>query len=521
MFDPILPFRVIDLRDQERIKDELVSGSRNRLMKLLKKSAAQQDDDETIGGTELQHFREMEFVVPVGTQDPCIGIEYWVVFNYRKGRKDKPEELTLRPQSNELFVQTNHPILGTQNGQTQGEITGQILRDLGLGMVARHMVVHIDAFRANSLVRRHLFSTNREGFKDGPILDGLMAVLKQMLQEDQKLYAIERELTEKIAKRETDATNDEVKRQVTRLLLEAGFQPNEQGIATAAGTQGETTTTKEPRGRRPIIFDPLPTLPFPSVTRFEIVVPKDKLDIRQNEVEVILVETDADGEYDRLLAIRSEPPLLEVASKSPLKGGRVRWRLRTKSDAAPGNFGNVILTLTRPDGTQLTDSVPFEVHLALEAKSKKIRGQIPPFDILPVNPDDEPEKWSMVWPNLDDDAGRDRQVAVAYRPMRTQNGIVVYYSTIFGPFQQQIERLKTESEITAKLFRDNYEIWIAYHAILQENSRASQSPIEEDLLDQLLEEDRIRVAQMQVKQAMRVTELMRKLLRESAVAATT
>jgi hypothetical protein len=154
MFDPILPFRVIDLRDQERIKDELVSGSRNRLMKLLKKSAAQQDDDETIGGTELQHFREMEFVVPVGTQDPCIGIEYWVVFNYRKGRKDKPEELTLRPQSNELFVQTNHPILGTQNGQTQGEITGQILRDLGLGMVARHMVVHIDAFRANSLVRR-------------------------------------------------------------------------------------------------------------------------------------------------------------------------------------------------------------------------------------------------------------------------------------------------------------------------------------------------------------------------------
>ena len=127
----------------------------------------------------------------------------------------------------------------------------------------------------------------------------------------------------------------------------------------------------------------------------------------------------------------------------------------------------------------------------------------------------------MVWPNLDDDAGRDRQVAVAYRPMRTQNGIVVYYSTIFGPFQQQIERLKTESEITAKLFRDNYEIWIAYHAILQENSRASQSPIEEDLLDQLLEEDRIRVAQMQVKQAMRVTELMRKLLRESAVAATT
>jgi len=267
----------------------------------------------------------------------------------------------------------------------------------------------------------------------------------------------------------------------------------------------------------------LPTLPFPSVTRFEIVVPGDRLEIRQNEVEVVLVETDADAEYDTrgMVAVRSEPQLLEVASKSPLKGGRIRWRLRTTAGAVKGSTGIVVVALTKPDGSQLTDSVQFEVLEALEANAKKIRGEVPPFDIFPVNPDDDPEQWATIWPSLSDDVGRDKQASVAYKPLRTAKGIVVYYSTIFVSFSNQIERLKTESEIAAKLFRDNYEIWIAYHAILQENGRSSSpSEVDEELLEQMLEEDRTRVAQMQVKQAIRFAELTRKLLKETAAAAT-
>jgi hypothetical protein len=523
MFDPLLPFRVIDLRDLKKSKDELVSGSRNRLMKLLKQRADEQEDedDAASGRKELRHSREMEFVVPMGSDDPSIGIEYWVIFNYRKGRKEKQNELVLRPQSNELYVQPNHPIVGTLNGQTQAELTAQLLRELGLGMVARHMVIHIDASRANNRVRRELFSTNRESFKDGPILDGLLRVLRQMLEEDQNLFAIERELTERIAKRESDATSEEVKKQVTRLLLEAGFQPSAQGASTAVAEKGELSVAPEKRRKRPINPDPLPTLPFPSITRFEIVVPAEKLEIRQGEVEVVLVETDADAEFDRrgLVAVRAEPPLLEIASKSPLKGGRVRWRLRTTADAVKGNTGTIVVTLTKPDGTQMLDSVPFEVHEALETKVKKIRGEVPPFDILPVNPDDEPEKWATIWPNLADDADRDKQESVAYKPIRTAQGIIIYYSTIFGPFASQIERLKTDSEIAAKLFRDNYEIWIAYHAILQENSRTAPPGVDDETLEQMLEEDRIRVAQMQVKQALRFSELTRKLLKETAAAA--
>lgn len=102
--------------------------------------------------------------------------------------------------------------------------------------------------------------------------------------------------------------------------------------------------------------------------------------------------------------------------------------------------------------------------------------------------------------------------------MRTAQGIVLYYSTIFAPFSVQIERLKTESEIAAKLFRENYEVWIAYHAILQDNARGVQTGVDEEVMDQILEDDRTRVAQLQVKQAVRFAELTRKLMRETAVA---
>ena len=70
-------------------------------------------------------------------------------------------------------------------------------------------------------------------------------------------------------------------------------------------------------------------LPFPQITRFQIVSPKDRLEIHLNDAELLMVETDADADFDRrnLVSIHTEPDVLEVASKTPLWGGRVRWRL--------------------------------------------------------------------------------------------------------------------------------------------------------------------------------------------------
>jgi hypothetical protein len=507
MFDPLLPFRLIDLRSHPR--DEVVTGSRNRLMKLASVASSEQVGEDS--GSVVRHQRQMEYVSPLGTEETSIGIEYWVVFNYRKGRGADKKEIGLRPQSNELYIQTGHPVVGTLNGQTQGEMTAQLLRDIGLGMVARHLIVHIDATNANSRVRRELFSTNREGFKEGPILDDLTRILKKMLEEDENLYEIERELTEKLAKREMEATSQEVKRQVTRLLMDAGLQLREEGPTYGHGSQ-EKQTVRARKGRRYRKLEPLPTLAFPHVTKFKIVSPLPSLDCRLNDTELVLVETDADSEFDRQgrLALRSEPAVLEIAAKVNLKGGRVRWRVRPRLDCKAGTMGVLIVTITKPDGAQLRDEVPFAVL------ARKEKGYIPPFEIIAVNPYDDSEIWETVWPDLGEEGVDEGLEGVAYKPMKVGGGINVYYSTIFRPFKVQEETLKAQNPALSELFRTNYEIWIGYHAILQENGRPELNSIDSDVLEKLLENDRIRVARMQVRQATGTAELMHKMMKGKA-----
>lgn len=509
-FDPLLPFRLVDLRKEE-VDNQIVTGSRNRLMKL-----EEWDSEKIETGTFIRYQREMEYFAPFGATAPCIGIELWVIFNYRKGRGEQRDQLILRPQSNEVYIQTGHPILGTLNGQNQGELTAQILRDLHLGMVARHIVIHVDTSRADSRIRRQLFSTDREGFKDGPVLSSLIQMLEKMLSEDETLYEIERELTEKLAKREAQSTSEAVKRQIVTLLQEAGLQLISEGPTHTPAAEGgeEKQPAKKGRKGKRVKRLPLPTLPFPQVTTFKIVYPEVKLSVHINDSETLLVHTDADSEFGRQqrLAVRSEPDCLELAGQSQLKGGRVYWRLRPRHTAKVSDMGKIVVSITKPDGSQLTDEVAFEVLPQREEKVKKTKGMVPQFDVIPINPTDDPEQWTAAWPNLDENATQDALAAVAYKPVSIGGGIVVYYSTIFAPYRSEMEKLKDEAAAMPTLFRNNYEVWVGYHAILQESARSDMPIIGDEHLEEILEKDRIRVAKMQVKQARSTAELMQKAM---------
>jgi hypothetical protein len=266
------------------------------------------------------------------------------------------------------------------------------------------------------------------------------------------------------------------------------------------------------------VASPLPTLPYPEVTRFEIVYPKPEMQIRLNDNEVLLVETDADSRFyhDNHIAIRFEPEQLEQASISPLRGGRMRWRLRPTKNAVAGTTGTIIVTLTRPDGTQLTDNTGFSVLPERVENTSKARGEVPPFEIFAISPEDE--AWATVWPDLAETTDVEKQGAVAYKHVPAQGGIYVYYSKIFRPFREQMDHLRLSSPTMADFFRVNYEVWIAYHAILQaQDERASSdTSIPEETRDKLAEQECIRVATMQVKQALKTAELMHQAVQQQA-----
>lgn len=507
MFDTLLPFRVVDLREKGKEKDEVVKGTRNRLMTYAKRLI---EDEEDIGRTQLRHYRPMEFVAPAG-YEPCIGIEYWVVFNHEKKSNG---EYRLRKDTSALYVQKRYPIVGTMNGQAQGELSASLLRDVGLSLIGRYIVIHIDATKANTKIRRELYATTREGFKEGPILSSIMQVLEKMLREDEKLFALEKELTEKLASREAETTNEEVRKQITKLLLEAGFTARVEGQSVSEG-KGESLRVSDGKRKPHQVADPLPTLPFPQVTKFSIVSPLPKMKIRLNDSETLLIETDADAEFDRrgLIGIpRSEPSDLEVASKSPLRGGRIRWRMRPKEGVKAGSTGKIMVAITRLDGTQIIDSSDYEVLPELQKETKPNKGIVPPFEVLPISPEDD--NWGLVWPDLEET--QDKIRSVAYKATAKPDGtIIVYYSTVFYPFSEQIEKLKTQSDALLNLFETNYKIWIGYHAILQQKEEHHvPSGMDEGVYEYLLETERVRVAQVQVKQALRAAELIHRLSKE-------
>lgn len=221
LFDPLLPFRLLDLRSLGKEKDEIVTGSRNRLMKLVEAAEVAEAGDEIEGSgskSKMRHYRPMEFIVPLGASSPCIGIEYWVVLNHRKVK----DRIQLRGQSNELYLQRGHPIVGTLNGQNQGELPATIFRELNLGMVSKHIVVHIDASNADWKMRRQLFRSDGAGFKQGPVLESVLDALRNMLEEDDCLYLIEDELGQKLISRPAESQRP-IKREISKLLLADGY----------------------------------------------------------------------------------------------------------------------------------------------------------------------------------------------------------------------------------------------------------------------------------------------------------
>ena len=508
MFDPLIPFRAMDIRGTTA-KDERIGGSRNRLMKLVVKG---EEDDGESGRISVIHHKEMEDIVPLGSTDSRIGVEYWVV----EANRTTKGEVHLRSSSNELFVHRGYPVVATLNGQNQGELPGKFIKDLGFGMLSRHIVVHLDASRCDRRVRRELFTTTREGFKEGPQLDNVMTTLAGMLKDDGRLKEIEQELADRLINRENQTTNDKVKKQITRLLRDAGFSRTAEGESedpggnqegSAGGSGGGNGGGRDGGGGGTPI--PLPTKPYPDVTRWEIVSPQELAKVRLNGRSSVRVETDAGAKFDLegLISLEFEPHKVEVASVSALTGGRKQWRLRAAESAKVGDSGTVTAVLRTPNGGELRSAIRYEIMAPVEAGDKGKRGNVPNFEVLPISPDKEEDVdiWVQLWPQHEG-ASRTKKSEVAYKVLKSSDKTLVYYSTGHGPYVERLERMNAKSKALAGLFDENYQVWIGYHAILQ--LPADQQA--EDSDSEAMEEERCRVAQVQLRVAEEMSELQRK-----------
>lgn len=510
LFDPLLPFQIIDLRDKKSIKQEISAGSRNRLMKIVAKSESELDGSNT----KYKLYRPFAFIKPFGAVTPCVKIEYWVIFNYenKKNRKTGKEYKDLRTDSNALYVQKKHLAVFALNGQNQGELTiSQLTKDLDLGEVSKHLVIHIDVTEAPKNIKNQLFTTNRETLKDGDVLESIKEEIRRILKEDSELAAIEKELQEKAINEVTESTDDEVKKQIVKLLQDAGFTPSAEGDTVR---KGDGTETINPPPVPPVDPPPAPdppeplaTLPYPQVTRFEIVSPKTKLNINFNKTALIKLETDGDSRFDKDIRIKFEPESLDILTVWELEGGRKKWRIKVTEVAKVGDTGKISVSLTMPNGDQMKTEIDYEILEPIEKPSKEEKGYIPDFEVLPINPNDE--GWKSAWENVPADS--DEAFKVAYIPRRIGVKTIVYYNTAFNQFKETVDKLKIAGSPLYKYFETNYKVWIGYHGILQYNNQQNETFANDEQEEKVKgerEKDRALVAQMQVKQALKSSDLM-------------
>jgi hypothetical protein len=125
---------------------------------------------------------------------------------------------------------------------------------------------------------------------------------------------------------------------------------------------------------------------------------------------------------------------------------------------------------------------------------------------MPVSPRDV-EAWTMVWPELPPDTTPEKDlVKVAYRPLKVGDSLFVYYSSVNEHFAEVMEKYAHRGPLR-NAFQTEYEIYTAFHAILQHVDPPDFEGITPEMADRLMEEERSRVAKMQVKESLRLASI--------------
>jgi hypothetical protein len=129
---------------------------------------------------------------------------------------------------------------------------------------------------------------------------------------------------------------------------------------------------------------------------------------------------------------------------------------------------------------------------------------LPPFDHLPVEGPDDPRWATLGWP--------DSINAVASSAEMEGGTLMIYYSTVFPKYANQLAAFDRRDPALARSFTERYKIWLAVHSLLlyQDQQIAGGQPrADEDpeIADAREREERCRTATLAAVFAAREVQL--------------
>lgn len=452
LFDPILP---VWLDSRVHRYRRVIKGSRNAL------NGAIDEGDESRRGPSLSHRMPM-FYADLGDYGR-IGIEYWVL--------ERPAE-SKNPIA--AFVHPNRPVILSLNGQNQGELSRNLVKqEADLPYLVQRLVCHVNCDALSPAAKRYLFVSNREEARHGVVYDLIKKEIVRALKSDDEMNRLNNEARDEGLRERDDAAKRELRREVVRLLRIYGAETSSEPVGgKPAKTGGEQERPSRPHPHK-LRLQPLDTHEPPTYIRI-VWDPNEPFTFYPGQRRYLRIETDANSSYhnpnspstSRINLIISEG-LVDLRGSSPLVGGRMRAILEATAAAIVDSTGTLRVELTRPGLPTLHDECSFRIIETPPVQSASRQVSAPDFEIQPISGPEHPKWASLGWP--------DDIASVASEAIPENGKIMIYYSESFPFYASQRSSLERRDLSLAKSFTSRYEIWLIVHSLLlREQQEQSQ-----------------------------------------------
>jgi hypothetical protein len=464
LFDPVAP---IWFENKVNGWNRGIYGSRTRLNS--------GSDDDGKDGITLSHSMPT-ISVGLGDED-YIGIEYWVL--------PIPEGHSIPSNA---YVDAKKPIVLTINGQNQSELSSVLIRkDAELPYLKSRLICHVDCDGLTSKSKRALFASTREQAKEGLTLARIKENLIAVLKSDDELIRLNREAKDKSLSTQDEDVKRRLRKEVAKMLTLVG-RAREETQGAEKGDTERAIPAGRPRGPRKV--KPLTTNDPP--TYITIVADNEgPVKFFPDQRKWLRVETDAPAHYHdtkRLKESKINVVIqggLKLAGTSSLKGGRMRIALDCEEALPIGSTGTIQIVLTRSGMAALEDSVSYVVSEAPKQQKNLKKQSFPDFELIPVDGPDDPN-----WQNISEDSV-DIQ-GNASRALLSEGVLNIYYSKAFPKFAEESRKWDSLDIQKARSFQRRYEVWLAVHALLMQESDNEEH--DEEQAENFWRDERCRVA---------------------------
>lgn len=320
LFDPVLPFRIQDLRTGKNPAARTVAGNHRLLTQ----------------GEHTEYQREATLTF----RDGSVTIKWWVLSAEGESARARLTQ----------YVTVSKPIVITYNGQKQGDFPNTVIKDdLKLPYLDRYLIVHVDCDRLDAESRRQLFPTTREALRDTPIGDDLRRLVIDTLYGDSDLKRLDLERKQRYLRQDDSSAVDNIRRRLARRVQ----------VFSMGGGQGPGARMAPPESEpAPSRRQPIPIQDPPTFIKITTASPRK---IYAGRSFTLRFETDGRPEYfaspDNFIAVLNPPSIGQFTGTTSVRDGYGVAYFRAAETVEIGATARITLELRPPRSQSISDGI--------------------------------------------------------------------------------------------------------------------------------------------------------------------